>query len=162
MEIGKDKVVYIDYTLKNNDGDVLDTSIGAEPLPYIHGAGNIIIGLENALEGRKTGEKLNVKINPEEAYGEYQDELVQEAPRKEFDNIEQLDVGVQLEVEIETDMGPQTTIAEVVEITDDKVKFDMNHPLAGQELNFEVDIKEVREQTPEESDTGQITNSPNP
>ena len=118
MEIAKDKVVLIDYTLKNNEGDVLDTSIGAEPLPYIHGAGDIILGLEKALEGRKIGDTFNVKITPEDAYGDYQDALVQDAPKEEFANIEVLEKGVQLEVEIETDIGPQTTIAEVVNVTD--------------------------------------------
>ena len=86
MEIAKDKVVLIDYTLKNNEGDVLDTSIGAEPLPYIHGAGDIILGLEKALEGRKIGDTFNVKITPEDAYGDYQDALVQDAPKEEFAN----------------------------------------------------------------------------
>ena len=161
MEITKNKVVLIDYTLKNNQGDVLDTSIGAEPLPYLHGAGDIIVGLENALEGRKKGDKFSVKIMPNEAYGDYQEELVQDAPKEEFKGIENLDVGIQLEVEIETDIGPQTTVAEVVEVSEKSVKFDMNHPLAGEELNFEVEVKEVRDQTAEEVDTGQIANNPN-
>ncbi len=161
MEITKNKVVLIDYTLKNNQGDILDTSVGAEPLPYLHGAGDIIIGLENALEGRKKGDKFSVKIMPNEAYGDYQADLVQNAPKEEFAEIEKLDVGVQLEVEIETDLGPQTTIAEVVEISDQSVKFDMNHPLAGEELNFEIEVKEVRDQTSEEVDTGQIASNPN-
>tara|TARA_Y100000590_G_scaffold98546_1_gene112174 strand:+ start:515 stop:994 length:480 start_codon:yes stop_codon:yes gene_type:complete len=152
MQIEKDKLVWIDYTLKGKNGDVLDSSIGAEPLPYIHGAGDIIIGLEKALEGRKKGDKFDVTIQPDEAYGEYQESLVQEAPKKEFSEIKELEVGTQFEVEIETDAGPQVTIAKVINIENDIVHFDMNHPLAGEVLNFEVEVKDVRDQTPEEED----------
>lgn len=156
MQIEKDKVVFIDYTLKNQDGDVLDTSVGQEPLPYIHGAGDIIIGLEKALEGKQKGDKLSVTVSAEDGYGDYLDELVREAPKDEFSEIQDLQAGTQFEVEIETEDGPQVTIATILEVGAETVKFDMNHPLAGEALHFDVEVKDVREKSPEEEDTNRI------
>lgn len=160
MKIEKDKVVLIDYTLKNSDGDVLDSSIGQEPLPYVHGAGDIIIGLEKALEGKQKGEKINVTVSSEEGYGDYLDELVREAKKDEFSDVQDLKEGTHFEVEIETEEGPQVTMATILEVGPDTVTFDMNHPLAGEDLYFEIEVKDVRDQSPEEADTGRIL-SPN-
>lgn len=160
MKIEKDKVVFIDYTLKNSEGDVLDSSIGQEPLPYVHGAGDIIVGLEKALEGKQSGEKINVTVLAQDGYGEYLEELVREASKDEFSDIQDLKEGTHFEVEIETEEGPQVTMATILEVGSDSVKFDMNHPLAGEDLHFEIEVKNVRDQSPEEADTGRIL-SPN-
>lgn len=160
MKIEKDKVVFIDYTLKNRSGDVLDSSIGQEPLPYVHGAGDIIVGLEKALEGKQKGEKINVTVLAKDGYGEYLEELVREATKDEFSDVQDLKEGTHFEVEIETEDGPQVTMATILEVSTDTVKFDMNHPLAGEDLHFEIEVINVREQSPEEADTGRIL-SPN-
>ena len=156
MQIENDKVVSIHYTLKNSQGDVLDSSIGHDPLPYVHGAGDIIIGLENALEGKKKGDKLNVTVLAKDGYGEYLETLVQEEKKEKFSDIKELKEGTEFEVEIETEAGPQVTIATILEVGNETVTFDMNHPLAGEDLYFEIEVKDVREKSSEESDIDRI------
>ena len=95
MQISPNKVVSIHYTLKNDAGDVLDSSAGREPLAYLHGAGNIVAGLENALEGKASGDKLNVRVAPEEGYGPRHDALVQDVPRDAFQGVDDIQPGMQ-------------------------------------------------------------------
>ncbi len=146
MKIGKDKVVSIEYTLKNADGTVIDTSDGRDPLDYIHGAGNIVPGLEDALAGRSAGDELTVTIPPEEAYGPRDDSLTQAVDRKIFETEEELKVGMQFKTP--TEQG--VMIVTVTGIDGDSVTVDSNHPLAGETLTFDVAVVHVRDATEEE------------
>lgn len=150
MEIAKEKVVSIDYTLKDEEGNVLDTSQGKGPLAYLHGAGNIIPGLENALEGKSAGESLNVKLSPADAYGEHVPELVQDVPRENFPPDAEIKAGMQFQAQ--TPEGPR--LITVVETKDNEITIDANHPLSGKSLNFDVNVIEVRDATAEEVEHG--------
>ena len=140
------------YTLKDGDGQVLDTSQGREPLAYIQGIGNIIPGLEKQLEGKLVGDKVQAVVAPEEGYGEYQDSMVHIVPKANFqsDGGEQLVEGMQVQVST----GQGHAIAKVTKIDGEDVTLDLNHPLAGQTLHFDVEIMEIREATASELDHG--------
>ncbi|MCD6346239.1 MAG: peptidylprolyl isomerase [Bacteroidales bacterium] len=146
MKIEKNKVVAIHYTLKSDDGHVLDSSEGKSPLPFIHGIGQLIPGLENELAGKEAGAKLNAVIAPSDAYGEYNSEMVFQVSKDGFRGDEELKVGMQVEVELEQGKS----IAEVSKIEDDQVTLDVNHPLAGMTLHFDVEVMDVRDATEEE------------
>lgn len=146
MVIGKDSVVSIHYTLKDEAGEVLDTSDGREPLDYVHGAGQIIPGLENELEGKKSGDGFSVVIEPEQGYGARDESLVHEVPKAEFDTPDEIEVGMQFRVGAEGG----NLIMVVAGVSDDSVVLDGNHPLAGVTLNFDVNVEGVREATEEE------------
>ena len=150
MQIGKDKVVAIDYTLTDPQGQVLDTSRGRGPLSYLHGTGNIIRGLEQALEGRGTGDTLQVQIPPEQAYGEKDPAMVQAVPRAAFRGITDIKPGMQFQAQ---HRGGQQVVT-VVGVSDEEVTVDANHPLAGMTLNFDVNIVSVRDATAEELQHG--------
>jgi FKBP-type peptidyl-prolyl cis-trans isomerase SlyD len=150
MSIIKDKVVSIDYTLTNDTGEVLDTSRGKEPLAYLHGAGNIIPGLEDALEGKREGDQLNVSITPDQAYGHKDDRLIQQVPRAAFQGVQQIAAGMQFQAN--TQQGPR--IITVVDVQGDQITIDANHPLAGQTLNFDVSVVGIRDATDEEKTHG--------
>jgi len=152
MQIAKNKVVYIDYTLTNNDGEVLDSCEGGEPLAYLHGADNIIPGLEKELEGRKAGDSLKVSIAPADGYGELVAELTQVVPSSMFEGVEQIEVG--MEFHAETPEGVQ--VIRIAEVNGDDITIDGNHPLAGQHLNFDVTVTEVREATEDELKHGHV------
>ncbi|WP_440997510.1 FKBP-type peptidyl-prolyl cis-trans isomerase [Arhodomonas sp. SL1] len=152
MQIAKDKVVAIDYTLKGDDGEVLDASPEGQPLNYLHGAGNIIPGLENALEGKATGDDVSVTVEPEEAYGERDDRLQQEVPMEMFQGVDQVEPGMRFQAQ--TQAGTQ--IVTVASVDGETVTVDANHPLAGQTLNFEVKVADVREATEEELEHGHV------
>lgn len=152
MQISAQKVVLIHYTLTNEDGEVLDSSEGHEPLAYIHGVGNIIPGLENALTGKSTGDKLNVSIPPEEAYGLHDEALIQAVPKNAFQGVTEIEPGMQFQAESPEGMQLVT----VIEVLDNEVILDGNHPMAGLTLNFEVEVKEIRDATPEELDHGHV------
>jgi len=152
MKIAGEKVVSIHYTLKNAEGSVLDSSSGSDPLAYLHGSGNIIPGLESALEGKEQGEKLSVTVEPGQGYGERDERLVQEVPRSAFKGVEELAPGMQFQAQ-----GPQgARLVVVTEVADESVTVDANHPLAGQTLHFEVEVAEVREATREELEHGHV------
>ncbi len=153
MQIEKHRVVSIDYTLTDDDGQVIDSSQGAAPLTYLHGGGNIIPGLEAALEGKTSGQQLNVSIPPADGYGERRDELRQVVEREQFGEIDDLEIGMRFRVPMED--GGQVVVS-VVEIRDDEVTVDGNHELAGVNLHFDVEIRDVREATPEEIDHGHV------
>ncbi len=145
MQVAQDTVVSIDYRLTNDEGDVIDTSEGAEPLSYIHGRGQIIAGLEGALAGRTTGDSFQVRLDAADAYGEYQADLVQTARRAQFGGDEP-EVGMQVRAE-----GPEgTQVLTIVSVEGDVVTLDANHPLAGVPLTFDVTIVEVRPATKQE------------
>jgi len=146
MQVGKDKIVHIDYTLTGNDGKVLDSSDGREPLAYLHGAGNIIPGLESALEGKNQGDQVNVQVPPEQAYGNHDEKMVQAVPRTAFQGVPQIEPGMQFQAN--TPGGPR--VITVVGVEGDQVTIDANHPLAGQTLNFDVKVVDIRDATAEE------------
>ena len=152
MQISPNKVVSIHYTLKNDAGDVLDSSAGREPLAYLHGAGNIVPGLEKALEGKASGDTLNVRVAPEEGYGPRHDALMQDVPREAFQGVEDIQPGMQFHAQ-----GPSgPMVVTVVETAEESVKVDGNHPLAGETLHFDVEVTEVREATAEEQEHGHV------
>ncbi|HEX8523653.1 MAG TPA: peptidylprolyl isomerase [Tepidisphaeraceae bacterium] len=150
MNVAKDKIVSIDYTLTGDGGQVLDSSSGRAPLAYLHGAGNIIPGLEQALEGKNSGDQLNVSIPPEQGYGTRDENLVQAVPRTAFQGAPELKAGMQFQAN--TNMGPR--LLTIVDVRPDQVMVDANHPLAGQTLNFDVKVVEVRDATAEELSHG--------
>jgi len=150
MQITKDTVVEIDYTLKDDAGTVIDSSEGREPLSYLHGNSGIIPGLERELEGKQAGDELKVSVAPEDGYGQRNESLRQEVPKEQFAEIENLQPGMQLQVQ--SSAGPM--VITVTEIKDDVVVIDGNHPLAGVNLNFAVTVRDVREASQEELDHG--------
>jgi FKBP-type peptidyl-prolyl cis-trans isomerase SlyD len=152
MQIAEKKVVGIHYKLTNEAGEVLDSSENAQPLLFIHGIGMLIPGLENALTGKTTGDKMQVTVQPEDGYGVRDQGLVQQVPKAQFDESEEIQVGMQFQVE--TQEG--AIVVTVTEIGDDTVTIDGNHPLAGMVLNFDVSVEEVRDATQEELDHGHV------
>lgn len=152
MQIEKNKVATIEYTLKNDTGDVLDTSEGQEPMAYIQGVGNLIPGLEEALEGKGEGDEVQVSIPPEKAYGVRNDELIQVVERSVFQGVDELKVGMQFQAQ--SDQGTQ--VIWITKVEGDDVTIDGNHPLAGETLNFDVKVVGVREASAEELDHGHV------
>ena len=152
MTITENKVVLMHYTLKNDDGDVMDSSIGHDPMAFIQGIGNLIPGLEKQLEGKAAGEKINATVAPEDAYGERTEDQLAKVPLDNFqsEGDEKLEVGMQ--VQVESNQG--ATVALVTEIEGTEVTLDLNHPLAGETLHFEVEIMDVREATSDELSHG--------
>lgn len=152
MLVTANKVVTIDYTLTDARGQVIDSSNGRDPLAYLHGNQNIIPGLENALEGKRKGDSLNVRVAPAEGYGEREEGLIQSVPRNLFENSEELEVGMQFQSMSEEGVRLVT----VVGVSNDTVTVDANHPLAGETLNFDVTITDVRDASEEELQHGHV------
>jgi FKBP-type peptidyl-prolyl cis-trans isomerase SlyD len=152
MQVEKDKVVSIHYTLTDDNGKVIDSSQGREPLAYLHGNRNLIIGLENALEGKKVGDKFKVTIPPEEAYGERREELVSKVNRQDFQGVEEILPGMQFHAS----HNGQEYIVTVTKVEGDEVTIDANHQLAGENLTFEVEVVDIRESTDEERAHGHV------
>ncbi|RUO80585.1 peptidylprolyl isomerase [Idiomarina tyrosinivorans] len=149
--IAANKVVSIHYTVKTAEGQTLDQSKEGHPLSFIHGRGMLIPGLENALEGKGVGDNFTAEIKPEEAYGERHDGLIQTVPRSMFgDN----DVEPGMQFRASTDQGDQSVV--IVDVKDDEVTVDGNHPLAGVDLNFDVEVVEVRDATEQELEHGHV------
>ncbi len=153
MKIQNNSVVSFHYSLTDDDGISIDSSEGKEPLGYLHGAGNIIPGLEKALEGKEVGDSLTVAVKAAEGYGEVQKELIQEVPREAFQGIDTIELGMQFEAQ--TGQGGSVPVT-VIAVTDELVTVDGNHPLAGKNLNFDVSIEEIREASEEELAQGHI------
>ncbi len=147
MIITDSHVVSIHYTLTDDDGETLDTSSGGDPLMYLHGAGNLIPGLEKALAGKSVGEQLEATIQPEDGYGAVDSELVQLVPHEAFEDIDEIEVGMELEAD---DPEGESRLVVVQEVTEEGVLIDGNHPLAGQVLHFDVTVANIREATAEE------------
>lgn len=151
--IAKDSAVYFNYTLKDDDGNVLDQSPEGQPLAYLHGHGNIIPGLEKQLAGKSAGEKLVATVEPAEAYGEFQEQAVQSVPRENFQGVDNIEAGMQFQSQT---ADGQVMLVTVTEVTDELVTVDANHPLAGKRLTFDVEITEVRAATEDELSHGHI------
>lgn len=148
--IKEGKVVTIQYVLKSDAGEILDQSNPAEPFQYLHGYGEIVPGLEGALEGRSVGYQSKVLVLPSEGYGEIVPELIASVERSMFPGDAQLSVGMRFQAEV--DQHP--VLFTVEGIDGDKIKINGNHPLAGQSLNFDVEVLSVRDATEEELDHG--------
>ncbi len=152
MQVANKLAVSIHYTLTDSAGEQLDSSIGSQPLMYLHGQGNIIPGLEQALAGKKAGDKLNVTIPAAEAYGEYYDDMVQTISRSMFEGIDTIELGMMFEADVSHGPGVVT----VTKIEGDDITIDGNHPLAGEDLTFDVEIIEVRPATADELAHGHV------
>ena len=153
MTIATNKAVSIEYTLTNDAGDVIDSSAGGAPLVYLQGAGNIIPGLEKALEGKAVGDELEISVEPEDAYGEYSAELVSTLSSSMFEGVDQLEVGMQFHASAP---DGQMQIVTIRDLDGDDVTVDGNHPLAGQRLNFKVKVVAVRDASEEEVAHGHV------
>ncbi|HED18075.1 MAG TPA: peptidylprolyl isomerase [Gammaproteobacteria bacterium] len=152
MQIEAQKVVTLNYTLTDNEGTVIDESSDST-FAYLHGASNIIPGLENALVGKTSGETLSVSVPPEEGYGERDTTRTQSVPKDMFPEDAPIEIGMQFHAQ-----GPdeETIVVTVTELEDDTVTVDGNHPLAGEQLNFAVEIIEVRDASEEEIAHGHV------
>ena len=139
MIIEKDRVVSIDYTLRDNNGNLIDSSEGSDPLEYLHGNGNIIPGLEKALAGKKAGDKLTCSIAAADAYGERDDSLIFKVNKSEFEGA---DIAVGMQFEAHGEEGAQ--IVTVVGIEGEEVTIDANHPLAGETLVFDIELVSIK------------------
>lgn len=151
MQIGADKAVTIHYTLRDDGGEVLDSSDGRDPLTYLHGTGNIVPGLEKALDGKQAGDEVKVKVTPAEGYGERDEANVRNVPRRRLPE-GKIEPGMRLR--LQTEHGPM--IVAVTAVEGDYVTIDGNHALAGMTLHFEVKVVEVRDATAEERTHGHV------
>ena len=156
MKNTENPVVSIHYTLTNKAGEKLDSSIGGEPLTYVHGAGNIIPGLEKALSESSVGDKLTVTIEPEEAYGHRNEEQTQTVDQKMFEGIDNIEVGMQFQADSSNGPAVVTVTAINVGENKDQITIDGNHPLAGEQLTFDVEVTEIRSATETEMEHGHI------
>jgi FKBP-type peptidyl-prolyl cis-trans isomerase SlyD len=152
VEITADRVVLIHYTLTDDKGAVVDSSSGGEPLAYIQGHGNLVPGLEKALEGKADGNKLTVSVAPADGYGIRDEALIQRIPKRSLQGSGEIKKGMQFQARTEDGMRLFTVIA----VVGDMVTLDGNHPLADQTLNFDVEIVSVREATSEELEHGHV------
>ncbi|MBN6151983.1 peptidylprolyl isomerase [Xanthomonas sp. AmX2] len=150
MEIANGLVATIHYTLTDDAGEIIDKSAPDNPLSYLHGAGNIVPGLEKALTGKRPGESVQADVIPAEGYGPRHDQLVQQVPRSSFPDADTLAPGMQFQAQ--TDQGP--LLVTVTEVGQEQVTIDGNHPLAGQVLHFAVEVAGVREATAQEKNQG--------
>jgi FKBP-type peptidyl-prolyl cis-trans isomerase SlyD len=152
VEIAADTVVLIHYTLKSDDGTVLDGSAGGEPLAYIQGHGNLVPGLEKALEGKQEGTKVAVTLSPDEGYGKRSDDLVQRVPKRSLQGSGEIRKGMQFRAQ----SGEGLRVFTVTAVVGDMVTLDGNHPLADQTLHFDVEVMGVRSATAEELEHGHV------
>lgn len=152
MKIEKDSVATIHYTLTNEEGEVLDTSQGGDPLKYLQGHGNLVPGLEKELEGKKPGDSFKTVVEPAEAYGEYDDNLIFTVEKSEFEDPDQLEIGTNFQAEI----GGDAKLCTVMDLGEDTVKFNANHPLSGMTLSFDISVQDVRSATEEELEHGHV------
>lgn len=152
MKITNNSVVSIHFGVAEVDGSALDSTENGAPLDFIQGAGYLVPGLEAELAGKVVGYKFDVKLEAKDAYGEFQDELVQQVPRDLFEGVDSIEVGMSFQAE--TDQGPRTV--EVTDITDGMVSIDANHPLAGMALQFVGEVVAIRDATEEELEHGHI------
>jgi FKBP-type peptidyl-prolyl cis-trans isomerase SlyD len=152
MQITNNTAVTIHYRLTNDAGEELDSSIGGEPLVYLHGRGNIIPGLEKALTNKEEGEKFNVRVEAVDAYGEFSDDMIQVVSREMFEGIENLEVGMKFHAAVNSG----TSVISILHIAGDDITIDGNHPMAGQALTFDVEVLNVRPASKEELSHGHI------
>ncbi len=143
-------VAAIAYTL-TVDKEIIEIIDSNEPVEYLHGAENLVPGLEKALVGRKAGDQFTVTVSPEEGYGEYSDDLIDEVSKEDFENPDDIEVGMELELLDEDDYIEDAT---VLKVTDDTIILDFNPPLAGKTLHYAVEVIHIREATADEHDMG--------
>lgn len=151
MNIQAEHVVSFHYTLTDDDGKTLDSSEGKDPLTYMHGRGQIIPGLEDELTGKEAGDTFKATVKPKDGYGDVNPDLIQKVAHKVFDQIENLEPGMQLNAKT---VDGQNQVITVMEIDEQGVVVDGNHPLAGRTLHFDVTVSDVREATDEERSHG--------
>lgn len=150
--ITENKVVTIDYSVTDETNQIIDSSEGREPLKYLHGAGNIIPGLEQALAGKQAGDAFEVTVAPEQAYGQYNPAHVQKVPADAFQGVDNVEVGMSF-----TAQGENGNFqVRVTAVEGDQVTVDANHPLAGKTLTFRGTVQEVRDATAEEAEHGHV------
>jgi FKBP-type peptidyl-prolyl cis-trans isomerase SlyD len=152
MQAQQDNVVSIHYVLRDSEGEIIDQSAEGQPLAYLHGHSNIVPGLEKAIEGSAQGDEVKAIVEPEEGYGEYREELVQKVSREAFQGVDELSPGMSFQAD--SDAGPM--IVTIKEVEGDEVTVDGNHMLAGQTLNFTVNVEDIREATSEELEHGHV------
>jgi len=152
MQIARNSVVTIDFTMYDDENEVLESSRDDTPLVYMHGIGELPEGLEEELAGKSAGDEVDVTLAPSEAYGEYDASLVQPVPREQFEDIQDISVGMRFEAE--TDEGPQ--IVHVIGLEDGDVIIDANEPYAGRTVRFEVKVLGVRQASPDEIEHGHV------
>ena len=153
MTIQNDKVVTLHYHLTNTEGQVIESSRGSEPLTYLHGAGTILSGLENALTGLDVGTTKSVELAPADAYGEHDATKIETLPRGAFDRVQNLEVGMLLQAQ---DPDGETFTVHVMDIREDTVIIDANHPLAGETLTFAIEVLAIRDATSDELTHGHV------
>ena len=151
MQINKNAVVSLRYTLKNDAGEVLDSNQGQDPLTFLHGNNQLISGLEEALVGKKAGEAFQVSVPPEKAYGVHDTSQLHQVPLENFGEAD-----VKPGMRFSASDGQQQVEIKVVEVGAEAVTVDANHPLAGETLHFDVEVLDVRTATPEEIDHGHV------
>ena len=152
MQVQNDHVVSIDYTLKNDAGEVMDTSEQNGPLAYLHGHHNIIPGLEKALDDKSVGDSFTVSIEPAEAYGERDERMIQTVPRSMFQGVDEIEPGMRFQAQTEGGV----TVVTIKEVNGDEITLDGNHELAGETLHFDVEVKDVRPASEEEIEHGHV------
>jgi FKBP-type peptidyl-prolyl cis-trans isomerase SlyD len=152
MQIAERTVASFNYTLTNDAGEVIDSSEGRSPLAYLHGAGNIVPGLEKEMAGRKAGDRFDVVVAPEDGYGQPNPMLVQTVPREAFQGVDTIEVG--MEFQAQTPQGPLSVV--VAKVDADNVTVDGNHPLAGKTLHFAIEVTDVRDASVEELAHGHV------
>lgn len=152
MQIGDRTVASFNYTLTDDAGKVIDSSSDRAPLTYLHGAGNIVPGLEKEMAGRKPGDVFNVVVSPELGYGLPNPMMVQVVPREAFQGVDKLEVG--MEFQAQTPQGPMSVT--IAKIDGEEVTVDGNHPLAGQTLHFAIEVTDVRDASLEELSHGHV------
>ena len=150
MQIATNRVATYEFKVTDEKGELLDSSEESGPYPYLHGNGHLIPGLESEMEGKFPGESLFITVSPAQGYGDRNESLVQRIPRDRFAGIDSLHEGMMVEAHDEN----ESRIMTVIQIDDEWVTIDGNHPLAGLTLNFEITIVNVREATPEELEQG--------
>jgi FKBP-type peptidyl-prolyl cis-trans isomerase SlyD len=151
MQVGSQKAVTIHYVLKDDDGEVLDSSEKREPLTYLHGTGSVVPGLEKALEGKAVGDAVNVTLTPDEGYGPRDERLVRNMPVRKIREA-RIEVGGRYPAD--TPEGPRLVL--VTALRGDYATVDANHPLAGMTLHFAVEVVGVRDATAEEMAHGHV------
>ena len=150
MQVSKNTVVSFQYDLSDEQGQQLESNREGDPVAYLHGASNIIPGLEAAMQGKSAGDEFEVTLAPEQAYGERKEDLIQRMPMKHFKKAGKLEPGMRLQVP--TDKGSRVVV--VVKVGRFMLDVDANHPMAGKTLTFKVEVTEVREATTEEKSHG--------
>lgn len=162
MQIAINTIVELEYTLSDEAGALIDSSQGKKPLTYLHGAGHLVPGLEQALEGRAVGDEFTVDLSAEQAYGPVTPELRQTLPRENFQDVDEIIPGMQFQAPTESGVHLVT----VVEVSEEGITVDGNHPLAGMALSFAIKVLDIREASQEEAEMGLIrkadTNEPGP